>query len=121
MHTQQIQYDSLIHMQSMPFSLSTHLMHMRQIQPQAGIFLSTALIHIQPTSPKTPMNNLNNPILLLRRHLVIAWQTEPTTENIGSYIDSRAFNISICTASAIALNRYERVRPVYRLHMHGLL
>jgi len=31
MHTLQIQYDYLIHMQPMPFSLSTHLMHMRQI------------------------------------------------------------------------------------------
>jgi hypothetical protein len=66
------------------------------------------------------MYNLNNPILLLFRHLVIARQAEPTTENIGSYIDSRALYVSICATSTIALNRYERIRPVNRLHMHGL-
>ena len=66
------------------------------------------------------MNDLNNPILLLFRHLVITRQTEPAPENIGSYVDSRAFNIGICAASAISLNRDERVGPVYRLHMHGL-
>ena len=53
------------------FSLSTDLMHMQSIRLQAGIFLSTPLIHIQPTLPKTPMNDLDNPILLLFRHLVI--------------------------------------------------
>ena len=66
------------------------------------------------------MNNLNNPILLLRRHLVIAGKAKPATENIGSYIHSRALYVSICAASAIALNRDERVGPVDRLHMHGL-
>jgi hypothetical protein len=43
-------------------------------------------MHIQPTSPKTPMNDLDNPILLLFRHLVIARQAEPAPENIGSYV-----------------------------------
>ena len=66
------------------------------------------------------MNDLNNPVLLLRRHLVIARQTEPTPENIGSYVDSRAFYIGICAASAVPFDRDERIRPVYRLHMHGL-
>ena len=66
------------------------------------------------------MYNLDNPILLLRRHLVIARQTEPAPENIGSNVDSRAFYVSICAASAVALNRNKRIRPIYRLHMHGL-
>ena len=66
------------------------------------------------------MNNLNNPILLLRRHLVIGRQTEPSSENIGSYVHSRALYVSICAASAVALDCDERVRPIYRLHMHGL-
>ena len=66
------------------------------------------------------MNDLNNPILLLFRHLVIARQTEPSTENISPYINSRAFYIGICAASAVTLNRNKRVGPVYRLHMHGL-
>ena len=73
-----------------------------------------------PTSQKTPMNDVDNYVLLLRRHLVIAWQTEPAPENISSYIDSRALYVSICAASAIALNRNKRVCPIYRLHMHGL-
>ena len=66
------------------------------------------------------MNNLNNPVLLLFRHLVIARQAEPTPENIGPYIDSRALYISICAASTVSLDCDEGVRPVYRLHMHGL-
>ena len=66
------------------------------------------------------MNDLNNPVLLLFCHLVIARQAEPATENIGSYVDSRALYVSICTASTVALNCDEGVCPVYRLHMHGL-
>lgn len=66
------------------------------------------------------MNDLYNPFLLLRSHLVIARQTEPTTENISPYVDSRALYISICAASTVAFDCDKRVRPVYRLHMHGL-
>ena len=84
------------------------------------LFLCTYLIDVQPTLPKTPMNDLNNPILLLFRHLVIARQAQPSPENIGSYVHSRALYVGICAASAVTLNRDERVRPVYRLHMHGL-
>ena len=65
------------------------------------------------------MNNLDNPILLLRHHLIIGRQTEPATENISSYIDSRPLYIGICAPSAITLNRNKRVCPIYRLHMHG--
>jgi hypothetical protein len=66
------------------------------------------------------MNDLDNYVLLLRRHLVIARQAESAPENISSYIDSGAFYIGICAASAVTLDCDERVRPVYRLHMHGL-
>jgi hypothetical protein len=55
--------------------LCTHLIDVRQIWLQAGIFLSTTINHAQPTSLKTPMNDLNNPVLLLFRHLVIAGKT----------------------------------------------
>lgn len=79
-----------------------------------------ALSHIQQTSQKAPVNDLNNPVLLLRCHLVIGRQAEPSPENISSYIDSRALYVSICTASTISLDRDERIRPVDRLHMHGL-
>ena len=81
---------------------------------------STTLIHIQPTSKKTPVYNVNDDILLLGFHLVIARQTEPAPENIGSDVDSRPLYVSICTASAVTLDRDKRVRPIYRLHMHGL-
>lgn len=70
---------------------------------------------------KTPVNDLNNPILLLRSHLVIGGKTtQPSPENICPYVHSRAWNIGICAASAVSLNRNERVCPVYRLHMHEL-
>ena len=78
---------------------------------------------VQPMFPflqKAPMDDLNNPILLLRRHLVIRGQAQPTTENIGSDVDSRPLNVRICTASAVSFSCNEGVRPVYRLHMHGL-
>ena len=66
------------------------------------------------------MNYLNNPILLLRRHLVIARQTEPAPENISSYVDSRAIYVRIRASASIPLDSNEGMRPVYRLHMHGL-
>ena len=66
------------------------------------------------------MNDLNNPILLLFRHLVITGKTQPSPEYIRPNVDSRAFYVSICAASTVALNCNERVCPVDRLHMHGL-
>ena len=82
--------------------------------------LSDLLMHIQPTLLKTPVYNLYNLVLLFWSHLVIGGETESTAENIGSYVDSRALYVGICAASAVTLNRDERIRPVYRLHMHGL-
>ena len=77
--------------------------------------------HIHPTDlQETPMNDLNNPVLLLRSHLVITGKTQPSPENISSYVHSRAWNISICASSAVSFDCDERVRPVDRLHMHGL-
>ena len=66
------------------------------------------------------MNDLNNPVLLLFRHLVITGKTQPSPENIGPNINSRAFYVGVGPTSAVALNRDKRVRPVYRLHMHRL-
>ena len=78
------------------------------------------LSHAQPTSEKTPMNDLDNPVLLLFCHLVIRGKTQPTPKNIGSYVYSRALYIGICASASIPLDSYERMRPIYRLHMHGL-
>ena len=69
---------------------------------------------------ETTVNDIHNDVLLLRGHFVIGRQTESTTENIGPDVDSRAFYVGICAASAVTLNRHERVGPVDRLHMHGL-
>ena len=66
------------------------------------------------------MNNLNNPVLLFRGHFVVAREAKASAENIGPNVHSRAFYVSICAAPAVALNCDEWVRPIYRLHMHGL-
>ena len=77
-------------------------------------------MHIQPMLQKTPMNDINDPFLLFFRHLVVTRKAQPTPENISPNVDSGAIDIGICAVSAIPLNGYERARPVYRLHMHGL-
>lgn len=69
---------------------------------------------------EAPMNDVYYHVLLLRRHLIVARQTESSAENISPYINSRAFYIGICAASAVPFDRDKRARPVYRLHMHGL-
>ena len=99
------------------FTVSSHAL---PIQLRAGIFLSTTLMHIQPTSQKAPVNNLNNPILLLRCHLIVAWQAQPSSEDIGTDVDSGPCYVCVGPASAVPLDRDKRIRPVYRLHMHGL-
>ena len=66
------------------------------------------------------MNDVYYHVLLLRRHLIVAGKAKPSPENIGSNVDSRALYIRICTASAVAFDCDERIRPIYRLHMHGL-
>ena len=71
-------------------------------------------------SPKAPVYNLYNPILLFRRHLVIRGKTQPSTENIGSNVHSWPLYVRICTASAVPFRRHKRVHPIHRLHMHGL-
>ena len=81
------------------------------------------LIDIQPMWLKleeASVYNINDDILFFRFHHVIARQTEPAPENIGSYIDSGAFYVRICASASISGCRDERVGAVYRLHMHGL-
>ena len=99
MHNQQILFDHQIDAQ-----------HMRIYEPQS------CPIDLQ----KAPMNNLNNPILLLFRHLIIGRQAQSSPENIRSNILESAGNISICAAPAVSGSSNKRVRPIYRLHVHGL-
>ena len=98
----------------------TYLIHALPIRLQTGFLPIYNPQSCSADLEEAPMNNLNNPILLLFRHLVIARQAESSSENIGSYVDSRALYVSICTPSAVPLNRNERIRPVNGLHMHGL-
>ena len=77
-------------------------------------------MHIQPILAKTPVNDVDNYVLLLFRHLVIARQAESTTEIISSNIDPRALYVRICATSSVSFRRHKRVHPVDRLHMHGL-
>ena len=53
------------------FSLSADLIDVQQMWKNKAIFLSAPLMHIQPMLQKAPMNDLDNPFLLLFRHLVI--------------------------------------------------
>ena len=81
------------------------------------------LIDILPIwlkSEEASVYNVNDDILFFRFHLVIARQTEPAPENISSYVDSRAFYVRIRASASIPLDSNEGMRPVYRLHMHGL-
>ena len=93
-----------------------HPIYIQQLRMWLPKSWPAAILYLQ----KAPVNNVNNPFLLLFRHLVIAGKAQPSPENVGSYVHSRAFYIGICAASSVSLNRDKRVRPVYRLHMHGL-
>ena len=67
-------------MQHMSFFFCDYLMHIQQMSlglPDAhsadiGSARFEPLIHIQPTSQKTPMDDVDNHVLLLKSHLVIA-------------------------------------------------
>ena len=62
-------------------------MHIQQMWLKNAFSLSTTLMHAQPLYlQKASMYNLYNPILLLWRHLIVAGKTQPTAENIGSYV-----------------------------------
>ena len=100
---------------------SAHAYLHRSAKPVGSrLLLSEFLGKVQPTSQKTPMNDLNDPLLLRFRHLVIAGQAEPAAEDISAHVDAGAADISVGAASAVALDRDEGVRAVDRLHMHGL-
>ena len=66
------------------------------------------------------MNDLNDPILLLFRHLVIARQAEASAEEICADIDPLAFDVGVGPASSVALDGDEGVGAVDGLQMHGL-
>ena len=66
------------------------------------------------------MDDLNNPLLFLCRHLVVARQAEAAAEHIRADVDAAAGNIGVAASAAVALGCNEGVRAVDRLHVHGL-
>ena len=70
---------------------------------------------------KAPVSDLNNPILLLRRHLVVAGEAEAAAEEVGSDVDAAAGDIRVAPAPAVALPGDELMRPVDELHVHGFV
>ena len=73
------------------------------------------------TSPKTPVNDIDNHVLLLRGHLVVARKAEAAIEQIGAHVSSRlASDISVGGRATVALPRHERVHAVDGLLVHRL-
>ena len=66
------------------------------------------------------MDNLHNPVLLGRGHLVVGREAEATAEKICSHVDALFLDVGIGFAPAVALDGDEGVGTVDRLHMHGL-
>ena len=68
---------------------------------------------------KTGPNYLDDPILLLRAHLIITGQAKTSFENIHSNIFTAAFDIGVGPGSAVTTANNKGIQPVDRLHMHG--
>ncbi len=66
------------------------------------------------------MDDLNNPVLLLRCHPVIAGQAEASAEEIRADANAGALDIGIGFTPAVALSGDEGIGAIYRLHMHWL-
>ena len=66
------------------------------------------------------MNNLNNPILLFRRHLIIARQAQSSSENIRADIHACTGYIRIALSASVSLYRNKRMIAINRLHVHWL-
>ena len=68
--------------------------------------------------PKTPVNDINNPILLLLRHFVVARQAETAAEDVGTDVDAFSRNVGVAACATVAQGRDERVGTIDRLHVH---
>ena len=49
------------------------------------------------------MGSVNDYVLFLRFHLLIAWETQPTSEKICSSVDSRLFDLGLCMPASVSL------------------
>ncbi len=66
------------------------------------------------------MNDLNNPVLLGSRHLVVGGEAEASAEEIRAYVDALSLDVGIGFAPAVALDGDEGVGAIDGLHMHWL-
>ena len=69
---------------------------------------------------KTAVDDVDNSILLLFRHLVIGRQTESAPENISPNVNTRTSDIGVRSSSAVTLYSHESVCSVNWLEVHGL-
>ena len=66
------------------------------------------------------MNDVNNLILFLTRHLIIRWEAEPPTKDVSADVDAGTGDVGVGAAAAVAFGGDEGVGAVDRLHMHRL-
>ena len=61
------------------------------------------------------MDNLNDLVLLLRRHLVVARETQAAAEDVRADVNAGTSYVGIAAGAAIALSGDERKLPEQRL------
>lgn len=66
------------------------------------------------------MYNVDDDVLLLRRHLVVGGQAEPPAEDVGAHVRAGTGDVGVGAAPAVALGGDEGMGAVDRLQMHGL-
>ena len=52
-------------------------------------------MHIQQTFRAASMNDVNNHVLLVVSHLVVAWEVKSTVENVDAGIGGGAGNVGV--------------------------
>ena len=66
------------------------------------------------------MDDLNNPVLLGSRHLVVGGEAEASAEEICADVYALSLDVGICFTPAVTLDGDECMGAVDGLHMHGL-
>ena len=64
-------------------------------------------------------DSLDNGILLVGGHLVVARQAEPAGKDVGAHVGDSARNVGVGAGTAVAASGNERVAHVHGLHVHG--
>ena len=69
---------------------------------------------------ETPVDDVDDHILLLRSHLVVGGEAEAAAENVGADVSAVTGDIGIGLAAAAALGCDEGMGAVNGLHVHRL-